>query len=171
MGYRVFNRDGVIVGYAPTWAEALAILDSVPDDIYTFFVGGAEADVQTFMLTLNRRYVDGKNFFDLLKEKYGRVQTTLNPFEEIKSFFIGANSLFIKIRSDLIDAGLAAQMFAVLQATTPAGSCFFVILEKREISEEIDMGDVGEEVAVFYALDAEDTVSDVRETVLLSAMR
>src|SRR3990167_3020426 len=119
MGYRVFNRDGVIVGYAPTWAEALAILDSVPDDIYTFFVGGAEADVQTFMLTLNRRYVDGKNFFDLLKEKYGRVQTTLNPFEEIKSFFIGANSLFIKIRSDLIDAGLAAQMFAVLQATTP----------------------------------------------------
>jgi len=171
MGFRVINRDGVIVGYAPTWAEALAILDSVPDDIYTFFVGGSDADVQAFLLRLNRRYIDGKNFFDLLKEKYGRVPEQINPFEEIKSFFIGANSLFIKIRADLINASLAAQLFGVLQVTMPAGSCFFLILEKREISETYNLGEITESVVVFYVPETTDTVSGFEEAVLVSGMR
>ena len=49
--------------------------------------------------------------------------------------------------------------------------CFFVIVEKREISETIAMSDITEEVVVFYALDTRDGFSTVSETVLLNAMR
>ena len=53
MGFHVLDSDGQIIGYVETDAEALALMARVPDDIYTFFVGGLTADVSRFMLQLN----------------------------------------------------------------------------------------------------------------------
>lgn len=112
---------------------------------YSFFIGGQAADVLRFTTGLN------PNFFDVLKQKYGRVPTTINPYAELKADYL-RNTLFIKISLGGIRTREISQLLNVLGRTTPAGSSFFVILEKQVLEEGLGVG-AGEDVAVFYAPD------------------
>jgi hypothetical protein len=125
MGLLVINRDGEVIGYVDSNDEANELLESLPDDIYTFFVGGFDEDVSDFLLKLNDDS-NGESFFDVLKTKYGRVPTEINPFEEIRDAYLRFNTFFIKINYNQLNNRLAAQMFSVLYRTLPAGSAFFV---------------------------------------------
>jgi len=151
MGYQVLDSDGNIIGYVETDAEALALMESVPDDIYVFFVGGSTPVVDQFMLQLNGGLGVTPTFFDMLSAKYGKIPETINPFDEIKDEFFKNNTFFIKIRSDLMDSRLTSQLMNVLNRTIPAGSGFFVIIQKREIEEGFEFASSGETVEVFYA--------------------
>jgi len=170
MGFRVLDNDGKIIGYVETEEEALALLSQIPDDIYVFFVGGRSEDVERFMLQLNGALGKSPTFFEMLAEKYGRVPESINPFEEIKDEYFKNTAFFIKVRYDLLSSRMASQLFSVLRRTIPAGSDFFVIIEKREIEDGFILSSSGEEVEVFYAPDDEpvDGAVDVGETVLVA---
>jgi hypothetical protein len=167
MGFHIINKDGLIIGFVETEAEALALLANVPEDVYRFFVGGLPRDVDKFMLDINGGLGVSPTFFEMLENKYGRVPETIVPFEEIKEAYFKHTGFFLKIRMDILDSRLAAQLLSVLRRTVPAGASFFVLIERREIAEEFSMDRSGEEVAVFYAPDVPDEGHDnVSETVL-----
>lgn len=168
MGFRVLDSEGQIIGHVETEEQALALMSEVPDDIYVFFVGGRSDDVDRFMLQLNGGLGKSPTFFEMLADKYGRVPESINPFEEIKDEYLKSSAFFIKVRYDLLDTRMASQLFSVLRRTVPAGSNFFVIVEKREIEDGLALSSSGEEVEVFYAPTDEpvDGSVDVGETVL-----
>lgn len=170
MGFRVLNSDGQIIGYVETDEEALALMEEVPEDIYVFFVGGRPEDVDRLMLQLNGALGKSPTFFEMLAEKYGRIPESINPFEEIKEEYLKSSAFFIKVRYDLLSTRIASQLFSVLRRTVPAGSGFFVIIEKREIEDGFVMTSSGEEVEVFYAPadEPEDGGVDVGETILVA---
>jgi hypothetical protein len=169
MGFHVLDNDGQIIGFVETDEEALALLAQVPDDIYVFFVGGLQADVDRFMLQLNGGLGKSPTFFEMLAEKYGRIPETINPFEEIKDEYLKNNAFFVKIRYDLMNSRAASQLLSVLHRTLSAGSSFFVIIEKREVEDGIVTSSWGEEVEVFYApADPSEGPVDVGETVLVA---
>jgi len=159
MGLYIVDKDGNVIGWVDTNAEANALLEQVPDDIYTFFVGGLPNEVQDFMLRLNTPDSEGLTFFDRLKQKYGRVPENINPFREIKDIFLRYNTFFIKLRGELLSDRTVGQMFSVLHRTLPAGSAFFVLLERSNIEEGL-VDAAGEETDIFYALDVDEGVDD-----------
>jgi len=171
MGFHIIDPAGVIVGYVDTEEEALELLDTIPEDIYTFFVGGLPEDVGAFMLKLNMPQDNGPSFFERMAEKFGRVPATLNAFREIKDEYLKNNTYFIKLRYDMLDPRLAGQMLSVLQRTTPAGGAFFVLIERRPVEEEHDLGgSTTEDVDVFYSLDVTEGHAGISETVFKSAV-
>ena len=151
MGFYIVNQQGLIIGFVETEQEALALLAQVPDDIYTFFVGGLPTDVEKFMFDLNGGAGASPTFFEMLKDKYGRIPNSIVPFDEIKDAYFKHTGFFLKLRLDVLDTRLAAQLLSVLRRTVPAGSAFFVLIEKREIEEEFNIAGSGEEFTVFYA--------------------
>ena len=169
MSYHVIDRVGNIIGWVATEDEALDLLAQVPEDIYTFFVGGSDADVQRFMLQLNGLLGVTPTFFDSMAERYGVVPDTINPMQEIQAEFFKHSTFFIKLRASF-EPRVAAQLLSVLRRTVPAGSGFFVLLEPTVLEEAIDLSTMIEDVAVFYDVDTEDTLSDVTEHVLPSTI-
>jgi len=156
---RAVNRDGEVIGWVDTNAGANELLEQVPDDIYTFFVGGFPDEVALFMQQLNNPVGGGLSFFDMLKEKYGRVPSSLNPFVEIKDAYFKHNTFFIKLNYSLLNSRTAGQMFNVLARTLPAGSCFFVLIERGNIEEGL-VGASSEDAEIFYALDVDEGRDD-----------
>jgi len=173
MGFHILDKDGLIIGYVETEAEATALLENLPDDIYTFFLGGLPGDVDRFMLQLNGGLGLSPTFFEMLEGKYGRVPESINPFEELKDEYLRNNVFFIKLRYDMINTRLAAQLLSVLRKTLPAGGTFFVIIEKREIAEGLSCNPCwADDVIPFYAPDTDpsDGQSGYGETVLTSTV-
>jgi len=169
MGYKIINSSGLIIGYVETEEEAKALMASVPEDIYTFFVGGSEANVDKFFLDINTGNGSTLPFFDMLSEKYGKIPDTIIPFEEIREAYFRNNAVFLKIAVDLLDSTLVAQLLSVLRRTVPAGSCFFVLVERREIEEGLTLSSGDESVDVFYAPELPDELHDqVAETLIYS---
>jgi hypothetical protein len=164
MGYFILDKDGNNIGHVDTSAEATALLNASPPDIYTFFVGGAQAEVDQFMLNLNDSTA-GLSFFERLAVKYGRVPTQINPFEEIKDAYLKHNTFFIKLRHDQLTT-LAGKLFNVLKRTVSAGSFFFVILEKSDVADTYELSNLTEALDVWYAVDTADTGASVSEHVL-----
>lgn len=159
MGLYIVNKDGYVIGWVDTNAEANALLEQVPDDIYTFFVGGLPDEVESFILQLNTADEEGLTFFDRLVLKYGKVPEKINPMQEIKDTFLRYNTFFIKLRGDLLNDRTVGQMFSVLHRTLPAGSAFFVLLERSNIDEGL-VDSASEGAEIFYALDADEGVDD-----------
>jgi len=169
MGFFVIDRNGKNIGHVETDAEATALLNANPPDIYTFFVGGAQAEVDAFILNLNDTEED-VSFFDSLAAKFGRIPDQINPFEEVKDQYLKHNTFFIKIRYDQLNTQLTGQMFNVLRRTVSAGSTFFVLVEKSEIEDTYELTDVTETIDVWYAVDTTDTGVDVSEVVLAESI-
>lgn len=169
MGYNILNGDGLIVGYVETDAEAKALIDSVPDDIYTFFVGGLQKDIDKFFLDVNSDTGDYTPFFSMLAAKYGKIPDTIIPLEEIKDAYLNNNTVFLKLRVELLDSRLVAQLLSVLRRTVPAGSSFFVLVERREIEEGLTISDDEDLVDVFYSPDIPDELNDQFAEVLIQS--
>jgi hypothetical protein len=168
MGYFILDKDGNNIGHVETDEEAAALLSASPPDIYTFFVGGAQAEVDAFMLDLNNSET-GLSFFESLAAKYGRVPTEINPFEEIKDAYLKHNSFFIKVRYDQL-SNLAGQLFNVLHRTISAGSFFFVIVEKSALEETYELTNVTDTPDVWYAVDETDSGVDVSDITLTGSV-
>lgn len=169
MGFYIVNKDELIIGFVETEEEALALLDQVPDDIYTFFVGGLPQDVERFMFDLNGGLGVSPTFFEMLAEKYGKIPDTIVPFDEIKDAYFKHTGFFLKLRMDILDSRLAAQLLSVLHRTVPAGSAFFVLVERREFEEGFALDRSGEETTVFYAPEVPDESHDnASETILVA---
>jgi hypothetical protein len=151
MGFHILNATGEITGYVDTEAEATDLLAKVPEDIFTFFVGGASDIAATFMLQLNGLLGHSPTFFEYLEERHGRVPTYVNPFKELQAVCFKHSTFFIKVRPDILDGRKTAQLLSILQRTLPAGAGVFIIVEHRTITEGYDMTDAGEDVTVFYA--------------------
>jgi hypothetical protein len=168
-GFIVFNSANKVVGFVETEAEAVAILDASPPDLYVFYVGGTAEGVDAFMLQLNEPGTT-PTFFDALQTKYGRIPALINPFEEMKDLYFRHNSFFIKLRDPGIVPGkLLSQLFTVLRKTIHAGSTFFLLLEKQVIGDEFGLDKIFESVEVFHAIDVEeDEYSAIREHILKS---
>lgn len=170
MGLYIVDRSGKTIGWVDTNTEANDLLTTVPDDIYTFFVGGLPDEVSAFMLSLNTADSSGFSFFDRLRSKYGRVPTSINPLKEIKDTFLRHNTFFIKIRGSILTDKTVGQMFSVLRRTLPAGSAFFVLLE-RNIVEEGLIGTVDEVADIFYVVDVEDSHTKFYERQIAGHVR
>lgn len=166
MGFLILDKNGNKIGWVETQEEADDLLAQVPEDIYTFYIGGSAEDAEKQILKFNDAGEFEASFVDLLREKYGVVPSQISPFEEIKDTYLRDNSFFIKLRYDKIDTRLAGRLLSVLRRTVPAGSNFFVIVEKQEIAEELDLSPT-EDIDVFYAVDVdESTTPTITETVL-----
>jgi hypothetical protein len=159
MGLYIVNSAGAVIGWVDTNAEANALLEQVPDDIYTFFVGGLPDEVEDYILQLNTASDGVPSFFDILKEKYGRVPESINPFVEIRDAYFKHNTFFIKLNYSLLNSRTTSQMFNVLHRTLPAGASFFVLVERRLIEEGL-VDAVSELPDVFYALDVAEVDDD-----------
>ena len=168
MPYHVFNEAGELVGYLENDAEIDQWMASLPDDLYTFPVGGYPDDATRFMLRLNARGVSGKSFMDLLAARYGRVPLQLNPFKEVKDLILGNDVFFIKLRN-IIARPLVNQLLNVLRRTLPVGSTFYLILEPSGLAEE-DSTPVAEGVGVFYAPSIGESVDAGTVVTLASAV-
>jgi len=163
-GYLIFDKDGQLKGFLATAEEATAHLDTVPDDIFTFFVGGLEQGVDDFMLQLNS---GDPSFVDALKEKFGRVPEFINPFREIKDLYLKHNAFFIKLKDfDIVPRNILTQLFSVLRVTIHAGSTFFVIIEKKTLDAEFNLDEIGAEPDVFYVPELEDEFDNIAASLL-----
>ena len=151
MGFHILNADGEITGYVDTEAEATALLAAVPEDIFTFFVGGDADTAATFMLQLNGLLGHSPTFFEDLVERHGRVPTHINPFKELQEVCFKHATFFVKVRPDILDGRKTTQLLSILQRTLPAGAAVFIIVEHRIISEGYAMTNAGEEIAIFYS--------------------
>jgi hypothetical protein len=168
MGYRVLDKNGRIVGHAETDDEARELINQTPEDIWKFFVGGTESAADAFMSQLNGGLGVSPTFFEMLQDKYGRVPTAINPFEEFRDAYFKHNTFFIKARIGSGNGQMAAQLLSVLRRTLPAGAGFFVILEKDVIEETLAVS-AEESCEVFYAPDSvEDTNTGAKDKVLLA---
>jgi hypothetical protein len=169
MGYKILNSSGRIIGYVETETEAKALMDAVPEDIYTFFVGGATDHVDKFFLDINTGNGSSLSFFDMLSEKYGKIPDTIIPFEEIREAYFKNNTVFLKIAVDLLDSTLVAQLLSVLRRTVPTGSSFFVLVERREIEEGLTLSSGDESIDVFYSPELPDELHEqASETLIYS---
>ena len=164
----LIDGSDTVVGSVDTEQAARDIIDTIPPDLYTFYVGGQLATVNQFLLKLNGVLGTGNSFMDNLISRYGRVPNTINPFDEIRDAYFKHSSVFIKIRQDVLDGRQTAQLLSVLNRTMPAGSGFFVIVEPPEFEEGLDIGaSGGEDVTLFYVPeDPESGHSGFNETVL-----
>jgi hypothetical protein len=171
MGFHILNADGDITGYVDTEAEAKGLLALVPEDIFTFFVGGETDITNTFMLQLNGLLGSPTSFFESLGERYGRVPSQINPFKEIQAACFKHAVFFIKIRPDVLDGRRTIQLLSVLQRTLPAGAGVFIIVEHRAITEAVDMSNAGETYSVFYAPDIpNEGYTGADETILVAPL-
>jgi hypothetical protein len=169
MGYKILNNDGLIIGYVETEEEAKALIDAVPEDIYTFYVGGLQSNVDRFLLDINSGNGSTLPFFDMLAEKYGKIPDTIIPFEEIKEAYFRNNTVFLKMTVEVLDSVLVSQLLSVLRRTVPAGSSFFVLVERREVEEGLTLDSGDESVDVFYAPEVPDELQNqTSETIIYS---
>lgn len=153
-GFQILSKAGDIIDFKDTEDEAKAVLDAIPTDIYTIPLGGHSVDVDRVLLSWN---VDGDpTFMDQVKAAWGRVPTHLNPFVEVRKRYFLNNTWFITLRIAALNGALASQLLTVLQRTIPAGSSFFTVLEHREIAEAVPTAGIGEDVTVFYTVEATD---------------
>lgn len=157
------------VAMLPTPHELMFVNTEVPltggPGNYEFFIGGSPPWVAAFLQYLNTQ-PRTPSFFDMLAARYGRVPTSVNPYEEIKFNFFRNSAFFIKVRLGSRDSREIAQMFSILKRTVPAGAGFFVILEKTLEDERVQPG-AAEIVEVFYAAgDPDEGPVSVSETVL-----
>ena len=169
MGYHVINKEGQIIGFVETEAEAQDLLENVPKDLHVFFLGGSREDVERFMLQLNGGMGVTPTFFEMLADKYGKIPDTINPFQEIRSDYFRHSATFVKLRRSVLSSDVAKQLMAVLNRTTPAGAAYFLLIEKPEVDEGMSVDSSGEELTIFYVPDVPDEVYDgAAETVLAS---
>jgi hypothetical protein len=164
MPYRVYDENNQLIGYLEDDAEIERWLAELPEDYYTFSVGGTSADTERLMLRLNSRAA-GDSFFDLLKQKHGRVPLRLNAFAEIRDLVFGRNAFFIKVRESFTDLPLLGQLLTVLKNTLAAGATFFLILEPKTLQEEFDTDTIGEQLQVFYVPTVTDEFADLGEVL------
>jgi hypothetical protein len=170
MALYIIDEDGKILGTVADNDAANALLATVPDDIYVFDVGGMPDEVEAFMLRLNEASVDGKSFFDQLREKHGTIPLQINPFLEMRDILFQYNTSFIKIKEGLADTDLAGQLFQVLQDTYSAGSSFFLLLALEELEEGLQGVATDENPQVFYAVDAADSHSGADDVVIVESI-
>jgi len=171
MGFHILNADGAITGYVDTELEASALLLQVPEDIFTFFVGGDTETTDTFMLQLNGLLGHSPTFFEDLAERHGRVPTYINPFKELQAVCFKHATFFIKVRPDILDGRKTAQLLSILQRTLPAGAGVFIIVEHRAVIEAVDMSNAGETYSVFYAPDIpNEGYTGADETILVAPL-
>jgi len=130
----VYNSDDNIIDTVPE-SEATALIDAAPPLSYGFEVGGHPEDVTDFLAKLNLPDSSGITFFDRLASKWGKIPDTIRPFEEMRDFYLQANSLFVKMTSQLFPSNVTAQLLNVLKAIIPAGTTFFL---NQEVTEEDD---------------------------------
>jgi len=171
MGFHILNAAGDITGYVDTELEARLLLLQVPEDIFTFFVGGETDITDTFMLQLNGLLGTPTSFFGSLEERYGRVPAQINPFKEIQAACFKHSVFFIKVRPDILDGRRTTQLLSILQRTLPAGAGVFIIVEHRAITEAVDMSNAGETYSVFYAPDIpNEGYTGADETILVAPL-
>jgi hypothetical protein len=168
MGYHVYDKDGNLVGYLEDEDDIERYLDSLPDDLHVFDVGGFSEDVDRFMVRVNSPEPTGESFIDKLDQRYGRVPVKINPFKEVKDIVFGNNAFFIKLRN-FVDMQLVSQMLSVLRDTLPAGATFFVILEMSGISEEAKF-EFSENIELFHVPDIAESYDGMDEAVVLSTV-
>lgn len=169
MGYNIINRDGRIIGHVESEEEASSLMENVPENIHTFFVGGSQTSIDKFFLDANGALGASPTFFEMLSAKYGKVPNSIVPFEEIKEAFFSNNSAFIKMRVDVLDSRLVSQLLKVLKRTIPAGSTFFVIVERRELEEGFSLSNAEEGITIFYSPELTDELHNTfGETILTS---
>jgi len=170
MALYVVDREGKVLGTVPDNAAANALLDSNPEDIYVFNVGGFPEEVQQFMLKLNTPDSQGLTFFERLRRKYGRVPVLINPFEEVRDLLFRQNSFFIRIRHGLLNQELAGQLFSVLQSTISAGSDFFVISFPEELEDGFSNAQESNP-DIFYTVDTgEDSHSGAGDNIIAESI-
>jgi hypothetical protein len=162
--FNVLNRSGNIIDTVPE-SEATALIDSAPATHYKFEVGGTDEDKDDFFLKLNALDADGETFFSRLESKYGRLPTDIVPFDEIRDFYLQANSIFVKLQKQLFPEAVTGQLLNIVKAIIPAGTTFFLTKETSVI-EETFTGQVEESLEVFYINDIiEEDTSDRLENL------
>jgi hypothetical protein len=143
---------------------------TVPEDLHVFFVGGTEQGALDFMVQLNGQGDSSTpSFFDALKEKYGRVPESINPFEEVRHYYLRFNAFFIKIKEQFADQVLLAQLAGILRNTIPAGSTFFLLLETRVFTDSYDLGNVQETVEPFLLVEIEEEYDTFVDRVIVAS--
>jgi hypothetical protein len=159
--FLVRNRGGNIISVVPE-SEATELIDNNPGLYRRFAVGGQAEDIEEFFERLNVPAEDGSTFFSRLEQKYGKIPDTIVPFEEMRDFYLQANSVFVKLQSQLLSSQVTAQLINVLRSVIPAGTTFFLTNEISDIEDTFISGQVAETVDVFYISDIEEDDETVK---------
>lgn len=134
---------------------------------YSFNIGGTPEDKEVFFQQLNTP-IDGKDFFDILADKYGRVPSVINPFQEIRSEIFEANAFFIKIKSGYADREFLGKLLAVFKDTLSAGSTFFLFDEIGEAIEAYNMTNASESATIFKVVEGIESGVFITEFAIVS---
>jgi len=167
MPYLVVDKEGKIVGTVDTVDEAAAVILGSPVQYLSFYAGGTQKDVDSFMGKLN----EGDNsFFKTLTEAEGHRPISINPLQAFRDQFMRSNTTFVKIKGNTLHSTVAAQLLNVLKNTLSAGSRIFIIIEKSTSEDVYSLADSVEEVTVFYQADVDDGYSNARDLVLAESI-
>jgi hypothetical protein len=79
------------------------------------------------------------------------------------------SSFFVKIKEQFADQRLLAQLVGVLRNTIPAGSTFFLLLEKQVFEDAYDLSNVSELVEPFLLVETDDEYDTFTDRVIVAS--
>jgi len=162
--YNVLDVAGSILQTLLTADEAtLWIQNNIPEDIYTFEIGGDAAVVSSAILQMN----DG-DFFDQLFAQFGRVPISFIPAVAINDFVTKGRLTVYHAKYAADRQTYVPSLLKALRTAWPAGSMFLLYADAPALADGYTTGDMSETLEFFLAAEPVDSHSATSDYIVHS---